>query len=72
MLLDLGESQEGVLGLLAVSWHHSLLCVLALLLSPPSLCCLHLHPDLSVYSSVLSSPSVLMHFRCFSFYFWLH
>ena len=53
MLLGLGESFEGVVGLLAVSQNHSLLRVLALLLSSLSLCCRHLLPDFSVHFSVL-------------------
>ena len=48
ILLGLGESLEGVMGLLAVSLQHSLLHVLALLLSPLFLCCLHLLSDFSV------------------------
>ena len=49
MLLGLGESLEGVVGLLAVPWHYSLLYVLALLLCPLFLCYLHLLPDFSVH-----------------------
>ena len=41
----LGESLEGVLGLLTVSFHQSILYVLALLFNPLFLCCLHLLPD---------------------------
>ena len=53
MLLDLGESLEDVVGLLAVAYHRSLLYVLTLLLNPLSLCCRHLLPDFSVHFSVL-------------------
>ena len=55
MLLGLGESLEGVVGLFAVSWHNSFLCVLALLLSPLFHHCLHLLPYFSVHFSVLES-----------------
>ena len=42
MLLGLGESFEGVVGLFAASCHHSLLYVPALLLNPLFFCCFHL------------------------------
>ena len=53
MLMGVSESLEVVAGFLAVSRHHSLLYVLALLLSPLFLRCLRLLPDFSVHLSVL-------------------
>ena len=48
--MDLAENHEGVVGLFAVSYHHSLLNVLAMLLNPLLLCCLHLLPEIEVPS----------------------
>ena len=53
MLLELGESLGGVVRLLAVSCHHSLLYVLALLLNSLFLCCLHFLPNFFIHFSVL-------------------
>ena len=63
MLLGLGESFEGVVGLFVVSCHHSILYVLALLLKPLSPCCLHLLPAFSVNFSYSSPASVLLLFQ---------
>ena len=49
MLLGLHESLKGVVGLLAVFWHHSFLYNLALLLNPLVPCCIHLLSDFSVH-----------------------
>ena len=56
--LGLVKSLEDVVGLFAVSWQHSLLYVVALLLSPLFLGCLHLLPDFSVH--------FLVRWACFS------
>ena len=53
MLLGLRDSLQDVVELFAVSWHYSILYILALLLNPLSLRCLHLVPDFSVHFSVL-------------------
>ena len=55
MLLGHGESLGGVVDLIAVSLHHSLLYVLALVLCPLFLCCLRLRPDSPVHFFVLES-----------------
>ena len=54
-MLGLGEGLEGLVSLLDVSRHRSILCVLALLLNPILLYCLHLLPDFPFHFSVLKS-----------------